>query len=78
MDVHPHVEIPDFSRYHAKVCHNGKPGWPSFEIDLSQIDLLRDYHFNWQKISEILGMHRYTQVGMLGCNVIEVCMRRYA
>ena len=39
-------EVPDFSRYHAKIRRYGRRGRPSYEIDIEQVRLLREYYFS--------------------------------
>ena len=39
-------EVPDFSRYHAKIRRCGRRGRPSYEIDIEQVRLLREYYFS--------------------------------
>ena len=53
-------EVPDFSRYHAKTRRCGSRGRPSYEIDIEQVKLLREYSFSWTTISKIMGVHRST------------------
>ena len=47
-------EVPNFSRYHAKTRRCGRP---SYEIDIEQVRLPREYCFSWSTISKIMGVH---------------------
>ena len=53
-------EVPVFSRYHAKTRRCGSRGRPSYEIDIEQVKLLREYSFSCTTISKIMGVHRST------------------
>ena len=53
-------EVPDFSRYHAKTRRCGRRRRPSYETDIEQVRLLREYYFSWTTISKIVGVHRNT------------------
>ena len=53
-------EVPDFSRYHAKTRRCGSRGRPSYETDIEQVELLREYSFSRTTISKIMGVHRST------------------
>ena len=51
----------NFTRYHAIVsAPNNSRGRPALQIDFEQVKLLREYHFTWEKIASILGIHRST------------------
>ena len=50
-------EVPDFSRYHAKTRRCGRRGRPSYEIDIEQVRLLREYYFSWRTITKIVSVH---------------------
>ena len=49
-------EVPDFSRYHAKTRRCGRRRRPSYETDIEQVRLLREYYFSWTTISKIVGV----------------------
>ena len=48
--------VPDFSRYHVKTRICGRRERPSYEIDIEQVRLLREYYFSWTTISKIVGV----------------------
>ena len=50
----------NYERYSCNTLHNGKPGRPSFDINIDQIVNLRDYHFKLKEIALILSISRTT------------------
>ena len=50
-------EVLDFSIYPAKTRRYGRRGRPSYEIDIEQVRLLREYCFSQSTISKIVGVH---------------------
>ena len=50
----------DFSNYHSKPISTAKRGRPSLDLNIDQVMLLREYHFDWSPIATILGVHRTT------------------
>ena len=48
------------TRMQCSVMQTGQPGRPPLNIPAEMIEDLRGYVFSWQKISEILGVSRWT------------------
>ena len=39
---------------------HSQPGRPAIEVDLTDVEYLRSFHFTWTKIANILGISRST------------------
>ena len=48
------------TRMQCSAMQTGQPGRPPLNIPAEMIEFLRGYGFSWQKISEILGVSRWT------------------
>ena len=47
----------NFARYKAQPIRSGMVGRPSLNVDIGQVNLLREYHFNWTQIANIMDIH---------------------
>ena len=50
----------NFARYKAQSLRSGMVGRPSLNVDIEQVNALREYHFNWTQIANIMDIHRST------------------
>ena len=50
----------NFSRYKAQPLRSGMVGRPSLNVNTEQVNVLREYHFNWTQIENIMDIHRST------------------
>lgn len=48
------------TRLQCSIRHTGEPGRPPLNVPAEMVEDLRGYGFSWQKISEILGISRWT------------------
>ena len=48
----------NFSRYKAQPLRSGMVGRPSLNVDIEQVNVLRECHFNWTQIANIMDIHR--------------------
>ena len=50
----------NFARYKAQPLRSGMVGWPSLNVDIEQVNVLREYDFNQTQIANIMDIHRST------------------
>ena len=50
----------NFARYKAQLVRFGMVGRPSLNVYIEQVNVLREYHFNWTQIANVMDIHRST------------------
>ena len=48
----------NIARYKVQPVRSGMFGRPSLNVDIEQVNVLREYHFSWTQIANIMDIHR--------------------